>query len=263
MLDTNHNEESLCRWPKRSYTLRGKKCERTSSLRVLVLPFVVERCSYERDMDPMKNGVLRHGSNMWWIVAYLQPQTVVGSRCASCRWDNSDQSGSSGPSSCWTPLPWVGMCENCNFLFQMPGYLCYSDVCSSRRDHDEIIVAHRHILVLDHIGRRLTSGTVPSANSTFVLLLKNASFKCAIVDFITTYKIYIHICISSTKGKCLAWWAHHQSISSSSHFTSPHHWCILPLCCCPGFHHSQRACTRHPRRSADPRRRKTFHPQPM
>ena len=118
MLDTNHNEESLCRWPKRSYTLRGKKCERTSSLRVLVLSFVVERCSCERNMDsmcngfldtdPMKNGFLRHGSIMWWIVAYLQPQTVVGSRCASCRWDNSDQSGSSGPSSCWTPLPWVG-----------------------------------------------------------------------------------------------------------------------------------------------------------
>ena len=189
MLDTNHNEESLCRWPKRSYTLRGKKCERTSSLRVLVLPLVVERCSCERNMDsmcngfldtdPMKNGFLRHGSIMWWIVAYLQPQTVVGSRCASCRWDNSDQSGSSGPSSCWTPLPWVGTCESCNFLFQMIDYLCYSDVCSSRRDHDEIVVAHRHILVLDHIGRRLTSGTVPSTNSTFVLLFKNASFKCA------------------------------------------------------------------------------------
>ena len=189
MLDTNHNEESLCRWPKRSYTLRGKKCERTSSLRVLVLSFVVERCSCERimdsmcngflDTDPMKNGFLRHGSIMWWIVAYLQPQTVVGSRCASCRWDNSDQSGSSGPSSCWTPLPWVGTCESCNFLFQMIGYFCYSDVRSSRRDHDEIVVAHRHILVLDHIGRCLTSGTVPSTNSTFVLLFKNASFKSA------------------------------------------------------------------------------------
>ena len=150
-------------------------------------------CSGCLDMDPMKNGFLRHGSNMWWIVAYLQPQTVVGSRCASCRWDNSDQSGSSGPSSCWTPLPWVGMCENCNFLFQMPGYLCYSDVCSSRGDHDEIVVAHGHILVLDNVGRRLTSGTVPSTNSTFVLLLKNASFKCTMADSITKYKIYLDI----------------------------------------------------------------------
>ena len=48
-----------------------------------------------------------------------------------------------------------------------------------------------------------------------------------------------------------------------SFFHSPCHYCILPLCCCPSFHHSPRACTRHQRKSADPRRRKTFHPQPI
>ena len=47
-----------------------------------------------------------------------------------------------------------------------------------------------------------------------------------------------------------------------SFFHSPCHYCILPLCCCPSFHHSPRACTRHQRKSAVPRRRKTFHPQP-
>ena len=47
-----------------------------------------------------------------------------------------------------------------------------------------------------------------------------------------------------------------------SFFHSPCHYCILPLCCCPSFHHNQRACTRRQRKSAVPRRRKTFHPQP-
>ena len=30
-------------------------------------------------------------------------------------------------------------------------HLSYSDVSGSRRDHDEVVVAHRHVLVLDHI----------------------------------------------------------------------------------------------------------------
>ena len=48
-----------------------------------------------------------------------------------------------------------------------------------------------------------------------------------------------------------------------SFFHSPCHYCILPLCCCPSFHHSPRACTHRQRKSADLRRRKTFHPQPI
>ena len=84
--------------------------------------------------------------------------------------------------------------------------------------------------------------------------------------FTTKYKIYLDI-FTSHQQKESVW--HYGPIINQypallfSHFPSGHHCCILPLCCCPSFHHSQRACTRHPRRSADPRRRKTFHPQPM
>ena len=109
--------------------------------------------------------------------------------------------------------------EVATFYFKCSVYLCYSDVCSSRRDHDEIVVAHRHILVLDHVGRRLTSGTVPSTNSTFVLLFRNVS-KCvkmfqnvsksfkmpvSLVSWQTsppnTKYIQIYIHVTSTKGK--------------------------------------------------------------
>ena len=50
-------------------------------------------------------------------------------------------------------------------------HLSYLDVCGARRDHDEVVVTHRHVPVLDHIGDGLTSRTIPSANTTFVLLI--------------------------------------------------------------------------------------------
>ena len=50
-------------------------------------------------------------------------------------------------------------------------HLSYPDVSGSRRDHDKVVVAHRHVLVLDHIRRGLTSRTIPSANTAFVLLI--------------------------------------------------------------------------------------------
>ena len=54
-------------------------------------------------------------------------------------------------------------------------HLSYPDVSGTRRDHDEVIVAHCHVLVLDHIGGCLASRTITSANSTLVLLKKNSN----------------------------------------------------------------------------------------
>ena len=82
-------------------------------------------------------------------------------------------------------------------------------------------------------------------------------------DFITKYKIYLDIFTLHHQKESV--WRAGPIINQypALLFPSPHHWCILPLCCCPSFHHSPRACTHRQRKSADLRRRKTFHPQPI